>query len=282
MRAFRGARADDFEPEDNMVAEGVSMLAHWPSFDLDDAGNLYITWDESGNGDREAGVYYAYSTTKGKTWSNPVRLDQDDKTDIWPWLAVGDEGRVGVAWFQADEALPDQDAQTTGTYGWTIQSAQSLNGLGCIASTVPAFRNSTAVGEPIHTGTICQGGTVCQAQAIDRRLGDYFSVEVAGDGNMVIAYSDTRMDGPVALPGFTRQVDGPSFFGKPEPRAGGAAPPVTQPAPQPAPKPVPQPAPQPAPLPATGGTLAGLGAALLAGAAVVQVVRRRRLAAPEA
>ena len=287
MRVFRNARQDDLSFEDFVVAEGVSMLAHWPAFDLDPAGNVYITWDESGNGDREAGIYYAYSTDRGKSWSTPVRLDKNENTDIWPWIAVGDEGRVAVAWFQADTTLPDQDAESTGTHGWTVEAAQSLNGLGCLSSTVPAFRNSTAVPEAIHTGTICQGGTTCQAMAIDRRLGDYFSIEIAGDGNLVLAYSDTRMGGPVALPGFTRQVDGPSFFGKPEPRVGGGGP--AQPAPgggQPQPGPevpvAPRPAPKPAPLPATGGTLAGVGAALLAAAGAVQVVRRRRLGAQEA
>jgi len=276
MRAFRGARADDMTPEDNVVAEGVSMLAHWPTFDLDPAGNLYITWDESGEGERPAGIYYAYSIDRGKKWSAPVRLDKDNKTDIWPWLAVGDEGRVAISWFQADVMLPAEDAQTKGDHGWTVQAAQSLNGLGCLTSPVPAFRNATAVPEAIHTGTICQGGTVCQAQAIDRRLGDYFSVEIAGDGNLVLAYSDTRMGGPVALPGFTRQTDGPSFFGKPEPRFGSKG--ATRPAPaQPGPqRPAPQPAPNPAPLPATGGSLAGIGVALLVAAGGVQVVRRHR------
>ena len=223
MRSFRGARQDDMTPEDNVIAEGVYMLGHWPAFDLDPQGNLYITWDESGqNEDRAAGIYYSYSTDRGKTWSAAQRLDADERTDIWPWLAVGDEGRVAVAWLQADVALPNEDAQTQGQHGWTIEAAQSLNGLGCLTSNTPGFTRVTAVPDAVHQGTICQGGTVCQAQAIDRRLGDYFSVEVAADGNFVLAYSDTRMDGPVALPGFTRQIDGPSLFGPAAARPGRA------------------------------------------------------------
>ncbi|HVE99140.1 MAG TPA: hypothetical protein VNA12_08165 [Mycobacteriales bacterium] len=278
MRVFRNARQDDLSFEDFVITDGVSMLAHWPAFDLDPAGNLYITWDESGNGDRPAGIYYAYSVDRGKTWSTPLRLDKDANTDIWPWLAVGDEGRVAVAWFAADTELPNHNAETTGTHGWTVEASQSLNGLGCLSSPTPAFRNVTAVPDAIHTGTICQGGTTCQAALIDRRLGDYFSIEIAGDGNLVLAYSDTRMGGPVALPGFTRQNDGPSFFGKPEPRAGGAKPVVRpqQPGPtQPGPE-VPVP-PKPAPLPATGGNVAGIGVALLVAAGGLHLVRRRRL-----
>ncbi|HVF20401.1 MAG TPA: sialidase family protein, partial [Mycobacteriales bacterium] len=98
MRAFRGARADDLTPEDNLIADGVSMLAHWPAFDLDPAGNLYVTWDESGNGDRAAGIYYSYSTDRGVTWVSPIRVDPDARTDVWPWLAVGDPGQVAISY----------------------------------------------------------------------------------------------------------------------------------------------------------------------------------------
>ena len=273
MRVFPNARADDLTFEDYMISDDVRMIAHWPAFDLDDQGNLYVTWDESGADDVAAGIYYSYSTDRGKTWAAPVRLDADEKTDIWPWLAVGDEGRVGVAWFQADEELPNQNAQTQGTHGWTVMGAQSLNGLGCKDSTVPGFTRSVVVGVPIHTGTICQAGTTCQAALVDRRLGDYFSMEINHEGQFVAAYSDTREGGPVSLPGFTRQIDGPSFFGPAD--DGGGAVVVPRPAPPVQPKPQPKPA-DPGSLPATGGSLAGVGAALLAGAALVAYVRRRR------
>jgi len=65
--------------------------------------------------------------------------------------------------------------------------------------------------EPFHIGTICMGGTICQAEAVDRRLGDYFTIDVDTTGALVAAYSDTRQGGAVSLPAFLRQTGGPKF-----------------------------------------------------------------------
>ena len=110
MASFRDAREGNLTPELSVIATGVDSVSHWPAFDLDPSGNLYVTWDESGQGERPAGVYYATSRDGARTWSAPIRVDTDDNTDIWPWLAVGDDGRVAIAWLEADVALPDNDA----------------------------------------------------------------------------------------------------------------------------------------------------------------------------
>ena len=59
------------------------------------------------------------------------------------------------------------------------------------------------------------GGTVCQAQLIDRRLGDYFTIDIDTTGRLVAAYSDTRKNGSVALGAFLRQSGGESFAAPP-------------------------------------------------------------------
>jgi hypothetical protein len=221
MASFRNAREGDFTPENSVIAEGVWPVSHWPAFDLDPSGNLYVTWDESGKGDRPAGIWYATSKDGARTWSAPVRVDTDDNTDIWPWLATGDDGRVAIAWLEADVALPDNDAETPGDHGWRIRAAATETGLGCEGGGAPSFAVATATQEPLHTGTICQGGTTCQAFAIDRRLGDYFSLEIDGTGHMYVGYSDTRVPGAVALPGFVRQASGPALL---VPKPAGQAP----------------------------------------------------------
>jgi hypothetical protein len=200
-------------PELDTIATGVSMLSHWPAIDVDAKGNLYIVWDESGNGTRAAGVWYAYSTTGGRTWSQAVRVDPDDRTDIWPWIAVGDTGRVAIAWFGNDNHLANNDAETAGDNDpWNVYVAQTSNGLGCLDSTVPGFRVSKATPTPFHVGTICMGGTTCQATLTDRRLGDYFTIDIDTTGAVVCAYSDTHEGGAVSLPAFFRQVGGTSFL----------------------------------------------------------------------
>lgn len=212
MAAFRQARDDVFVPEINTIARGVEMNAHWPSFDIDDQGNLYVVWDETGDGGRPAGVYYSSSTDGGTDWASPVRVDTGNHTDIWPWVAVGDTGRVAVSWLQASRELPDQDPETTGDHGWKVQAAATLTGLGCPRSSEPGFTVSTATPDPVHHGTICNSGTVCQAQGIDRRMGDFFTIEIDDNGRMWAGYSDTRQGGAVALPGFVRQSGGPRFI----------------------------------------------------------------------
>ena len=213
MTAYREARKGNLDKrETNEVASGVSMLSHWPSFDIDSAGNLYMTWDESGQGDRAAGVWYSYSTDAGKTWATPTRVDTNGNTDIWPWLAVGDDGKVAVAWLGADQKLPNHDAETKGDQKWRIYISQTLNGLGCSGSASPGFRVTTATPRPVHTSTICQGGTACQAQAIDRRLGDFFTIEIDNSGHVWAGYSDTAEGGATALPGFVHQNGGTPFI----------------------------------------------------------------------
>ena len=218
-----------------------------------------------------------------RLWLAVLRAQRELGVEVPDGALEAYEGVVDVVDLESirrREAVTRHDVKARIEEFSALAGHEHIYGLGCLASPTPAFRNTTAVGEAVHTGTICQGGTTCQAALIDRRLGDYFSIEVAGDGNLVLAYSDTRMGGPVALPGFTRQNDGPSFFGKPEPRAGTGAKPVVRPQgpsrPQPGPE-VPVP-PKPAPLPATGGNVAGIGIALLAAAGGLHVVRRRRLA----
>jgi len=199
-------------PELGTIATGVSMLSHWPAIDVDSAGNVYIAWDESGNGSRPAGIWFSYSKDGGRTWADPARVDPDDRTDIWPWLAVGDPGKVAVAWFGNDNELPGHDAEAAGpSDGWNVFVAQSHTGLGCKGSLPPGFRVSRATPEPFHTGTVCMGGTTCQAFLVDRRLGDYFTIDVDTTGALVAAYSDTRRGGAISLPAFIRQTGGPTF-----------------------------------------------------------------------
>jgi hypothetical protein len=140
-------------------------------------------------------------------------VDPDDRTDIWPWIAVGDPGRVAIAWFGNDNQLPEHDAQQAGADdAWHVYVAQTLTGLGCKKSDLAGFSVARATPEPFHVGTVCQGGTICQAQLIDRRLGDYFTIDIDTTGAVVAAYSDTRQGGSVALPAFFRQTGGASFL----------------------------------------------------------------------
>jgi hypothetical protein len=217
MAAFRNALHADVQTaltaEISAIADGVDMLSHWPAIDVDAKGNVYIAWDEGGDGARAAGVWYSYSTDAGRSWAPPTRVDPDDRTDIWPWIAVGSPGRVAVTWFGNDHQLPGHNAELAGDDDpWNVYVAQTLSGLGCSDTSSPGFRTTRATPEPFHVGTVCMGGTICQAELVDRRLGDYFTIDIDTAGAVVAAYSDTRQGGAVALPGFFQQTGGTSFL----------------------------------------------------------------------
>jgi hypothetical protein len=65
-------------------------------------GNLYVTWDQrEGNGPQE--VLFMASTDAGQTWSEPLRLPDDERSKgiehYNPGISVAPNGRIDVAWF---------------------------------------------------------------------------------------------------------------------------------------------------------------------------------------
>ena len=208
MSAYRDARDDGFDREFNPIAEDVSIASGFVSYKIDPESNVYIVWHDEGGDARPNGIYFSASPDEGRTWRDPIRVDQDDRTAIWPWLAVGDEGRVALAWLRASAALPDDDPETQGDHVWRVVAAGSVDAL----DRNPDFFHTVATPKPVHSGTICNSGTICQAQGVDRRLGDFFTLDIDTTGRAFIGYPDTRQGGAVCLPGFVRQTDGPRFI----------------------------------------------------------------------
>ena len=140
-------------------------------------------------------------------------MDTDDHDDVWPWISAGAPGQVAITWLQSDFSTDSsRPGEAGGTEAkWDVMVAHSDHAFGCADGGAAPFTAVTASSEPVHTGTICQHGTVCQTDLTDRRLGDYHSVEVGADGRVHVAVSDTRRGGAVALPLHLRQVDGPTL-----------------------------------------------------------------------
>lgn len=179
------------------IAKGVSTNSSLSqAFDMDDEGNLYVAWSETGDGDRRGGIWYSSSGDQGRTWKKPVRVDTNKNTDIWPWVAVGDSGKVAISWLQNSTKIPGNDAEEAPEdSGWSVMVGHTHNGLGCGDDPrVAGFKVTKASSRPVHMGTICQGGTLCQAFAIDRRLGDYFADEIDSRGGHTCR-SPTRAGG---------------------------------------------------------------------------------------
>ena len=232
MAAFRKIRdeTENFsDPEISTIADnvGYSSIGRLidPTFDMDAEGNLYIVWTENGTGERPAGIWYSYSTDRAKSWAAPIRVDPGKQTDIWPWISVGEPGKVSIVYLATDAVLENNNAELAAEDDeWHVISAHTFDGLGCGRSEAPGFNLTQASKDPVHRGTICMGGTVCQAQLIDRRLGDYFANEIDGQGHTYISVSTTTPEeagGAVALPLVIRQVSGPRFATPQQPGGGG-------------------------------------------------------------
>lgn len=294
MARFPNIRNEDsdFTTEINTIAENVGLSGVQrlidTTFDMDEDGNLYVVWGDNGSLGNPQGIYFSSSTDQGVTWSPGVRVDGDEFDKVWPWITVGAPGNVAITWLQSDQMTDDILAGEAGgtTALWDVMVAHTNTGLGCAGDSGAGFLTSKASSEPIHTGTICQHGTTCQADLTDRRLGDYFTIVVGGDDMLDIAVSDTRQGGAVSLPLHIRQTGGPGFGAATAPTNPAPSTPSSSPAPaSPAPSsPTPAPvtaSPTPAPaapssptggsgLPSTGGGAVLAAALLLAGATALQ------------
>jgi hypothetical protein len=218
MSIFPSARNDDFTRADAEVPGGTPN-AHGFLNDMaiDRAGNVYIV---SNSGTE---VFVSHSTDRGLTWTTTTIHDTavDDSTPengpneiMWPWISAGEDGRVGVSWFQADRPVPNTEtvpadyrvfaAQTVTGHGWTDE---------CGTERGPVYEVAVATPQPFHQGTICSSGTTCQIGGIDRRLGDYHTNSISADGRFLIAYSNTafKPESAVSKPAFVRQASGVDF-----------------------------------------------------------------------
>jgi BNR/Asp-box repeat len=316
--AFSGSFTPSF------AAANTDGYAHWPAIAIDQGDTVYVAWDTAprdqsttatngcgatpgtlgGQTPLPNSIMLAYTHDGGKTWSTPVTVAHPGTMAIWPWLAAGPGGNVAVTWYQSNQVTdPDCDSASLLPNGqatqWTVQSA-AYYGLGG-ASPVVQYANAVPVDAShpamvvggartadgvMHTGGICQGGTTCAATGQDRRLGDYLTNALDGNGCQMIASGDTQLVDSItggqfsnSRPIFLHQSSGPSLTtGADCSGAAGATAATTTPAPSASPSPGAVPPAVSTPNTtgyasrAAGAGLAVAGVALL----VSTVVRRRR------
>jgi hypothetical protein len=202
------------------------MYAHWPAIALDDAGGLYVVYDDD---PRVAGttggcnqsptpapntIKMVYSPDLGTHWNAPVTIaSPPGQRVLWPWITAGDKGKVNVVWYQTNKVV-DLACQTADL---RAMSATVLNA----DSASPQILTADAAGRTISQNSdICQSGTTCVATGEDRRLGDFFTNAVDERGCVIIGTGDTMSPDPatggvrqIALPLFLHQNSGPALRG---------------------------------------------------------------------
>jgi hypothetical protein len=202
----------------------TAMFAHWPAIAIDKADNVYAVWDDnpvdktqqdSCGGDKPLpnNIKMSVSRDFGNSWSAPITVAHANGGRVfWPWIAAGDAGKVSVVWYQSSKVV-DLDCEDSDI---TIGEAQILNAL----APSPTIDAVNASKRTIHTGSVCQGGTLCVAENKDRRLGDFFTNSLDSRGCVLIASGDTTQTDPTtgmqfaySLPIFMSQTSGQGLVG---------------------------------------------------------------------
>ena len=207
-------------------AVDTTVYAHWPAIAVDDAGGVYLVYDDNPLQEGTAGgcdnsptpapnhITMVYSPDFGEHWNAPtVIASPDGRRALWPWVAAGDKGKVSVVWYETDK-LVDLACQNADLSVRTATILEADTGAPRMVTTDP-------IGRPVSANSnICQSGTTCVATGEDRRLGDFFTNAVDEVGCVLIATADTMSkdpvsggERPIALPLFVRQTSGPALRG---------------------------------------------------------------------
>lgn len=189
-----GVLRDDGGTFDVQTVPGVS----WSSGDsigggvvdgaADDAGNIYLTWAESIDG--EVQIRLAVSSDDGATWSGPIPVDEPGGTAIFPTVAAGAEGHVAIAYYETGAAGAPQSVSEDAF--WNVTLAWTADAL----TDEPAFEYGNLSHRAIKQGPICPGGLVsCGDGNGDRALLEFFDIQALPDGRVAGVWSSTREGG---------------------------------------------------------------------------------------
>jgi len=203
-----------------LKAQGVYIHT---SLTVDRAGNLYLAWYEipfdATGGSR---LFVAASRDNGETWGPRVPIATPGlNTNIWPWVAAGDEGRLGVAWYGTGGVDTDPTrgcgAAADVNTDWGVYFSQSLDAL----AETPVFSPPLLVSEHfVHRGGIADSGGKFCGNGV---MGDFLQLRIGLQGEAVIVYADSNNAngiyagvndpnrGQIAHPMLVRQNGGPGL-----------------------------------------------------------------------
>jgi hypothetical protein len=110
-------------------------------------GNVYITYADNPPGPDNADIFLVRSTDYGVTWSNPIRVNDDNTTtDQWmPSISVDKNGKIFETWY--DSRVDPANNLLTQLYGAVSTNGGLSFGPNFAISDVPFNPNSMAVGQ---------------------------------------------------------------------------------------------------------------------------------------
>jgi PKD repeat protein len=166
--------------------------------DVDNAGNVYLTWADKYN------IFLAVSTDRAQSWAI-TKVTETIGSRVLPWVVGGGPGRVGLTWYESKVEGDSDNLDEMENATWDVKAAICTNAL----SENRTFFITTMI-ENVHTGTIKTSGA--SDEPADRDLGDYFTNDFDSLGRMVVTTGLDGDDGPNARLSkvmFAKQIDGP-------------------------------------------------------------------------
>jgi hypothetical protein len=212
---------------------GLSLANDFPAITIDPSGVVYVgfTGDIKKPATASSTAPYKVDTNRiflshsrpgdvssVGAWSAPQAVDPGTaNANVFPWLASGATGNVGIAWYTSTLAAattcPGAGSATNDPVSdncrnlWNVAYAQSSN-----ADTATPDWTVSDVSGLVHKGPICNQGLSCPAGT--RTMLDFFDVAVDSHGRPNFAYvSDTRSLNTADVQ-YGRQCSGTSLTGE--------------------------------------------------------------------
>jgi len=184
-----------------------NVLAHiFIAAAMDTKGGLYALFSLRLGGHTETHLYLMTSTDHGLTWSTPHQVDSGDlNSNVFPAIAVGDPGRVAMAWYGSkSHDFNDTKAMWSMMYSVTTDALDAH----------PTFDQTRMSGDfPVHGADVCQAGTFCAVTNGNRDLADYQTGAVDQCGFAQFVYTDDYSG--AGSTHVARQVAGTNLYATP-------------------------------------------------------------------
>jgi hypothetical protein len=185
-------------------------VGNFSPIQMDTAGNLWQAWVGGGR------TLLTYSTNRGASWHSPIQVSTGPgspigsnpglRQTIFPWLSVGDPGRVVIVFYGTTDTGSVSGFPGSPNALWHAYATFSTNAL----AANPTFTQVQATEHVMHRGTICTGGFPgCLEANSDRSMADFFMSEKDSQGRVYIAYNENSDLSDVT------QGAGQEYIGKP-------------------------------------------------------------------
>jgi hypothetical protein len=228
-------------------------------FALDSQGNPYFGFTMNLNSDPtcdgptnpqtancEFDTYVVWSPDGGATWKGgsgtvpgsagtPYKVNSDQGTHFFPWIAAGAPGHVVVTYLRTPQIIATGPngkeipgscypvGACTFTGAWNLWAGQTADLATGDPSTV-RFATGQITSTPMHVGDICNLGIACVPSVSNRNLLDFISVAIDPVGCAHIAFADDNKINKLLVANeiagcFTTAGSGPGAAPTPAPAA---------------------------------------------------------------